>query len=96
MANHTLHPDVTKHGLADDCPRCTDHALEPWNTLDYENLGILVRRILHHESGRSHNETTAMMNLLRKMHNKYEMEIQSMADRISNQPYHRRPHMEPY
>lgn len=42
MTMHSLHPDSHEHGLADDCPRCAEHAEHPIRTLDRENL----RRIM--------------------------------------------------
>lgn len=42
MTMHSLHPDTHTHGLADDCPRCVEHAEHPIQSLDQANL----RRIL--------------------------------------------------
>ncbi len=42
MTMHSMHPDSHTHGLADDCPRCVEHAEHPIATLDHENL----RRIM--------------------------------------------------
>ena len=44
MSIHTMHPDSHEHGLADDCPRCAEHAEDPFATLDDRNLGLLVER----------------------------------------------------
>lgn len=44
MSVHTLHPDSHTHGLADACPRCAEHAADPFSSLDDENLQMLVGR----------------------------------------------------
>lgn len=44
MSTHTFHPDTRTDGLADNCPRCDEHAEAPWFTLDDANLEALVRR----------------------------------------------------
>ena len=44
MSAHTLHPDSHTHGLADDCPRCAEHADNPFASLDTENLRMLYNR----------------------------------------------------
>ncbi len=38
MTMHTFHPDTHENGLADDCPRCAEHAEHPIQSLDQENL----------------------------------------------------------
>lgn len=43
MTLHTSHPDTHTHGLADDCPRCAEHAIDPVFTLDDANLARIVR-----------------------------------------------------
>ena len=43
MTIHTVHPDSHTHGLADDCPRCAEHAEDPVSTLDGDNLRRIVR-----------------------------------------------------
>ena len=45
MSAHSFHPDSHTHGLADDCPRCAEHAEHPFETLDDENLRALVARV---------------------------------------------------
>lgn len=42
MTIHTIHPDSHEHGLADDCPRCAEHAEHPIQSLDHENLGRIM------------------------------------------------------
>jgi len=46
MSSHTLHPDSHTHGLADDCPRCAEHADDPFASLDANNLRMLYDRTL--------------------------------------------------
>ena len=64
MSTHTRHPDTHAHGLADDCPRCNEHADHPFESLDDGNLRALVRRTrLWMENAayaRSENELRAM------------------------------------
>jgi hypothetical protein len=40
---HTYHADSHAAGLADGCPRCAEHAVAPWATLDRDN----IYRLLH-------------------------------------------------
>lgn len=42
MTVHTYHEDTHTHGLADDCPRCQEHAQHPESSLDRVN----IRRLL--------------------------------------------------
>lgn len=42
MTMHTYHDDTHTHGLADDCPRCAEHAEDPVRSLDGENLRRIV------------------------------------------------------
>ena len=44
MSVHTMHPDSHEHGLADDCPRCAEHAEDPFAFLDDRNLTLLAER----------------------------------------------------
>ena len=44
MVAHARHPDSHEHGLADDCPRCAEHAANPFVGLDAENLTKLYDR----------------------------------------------------
>ena len=43
MAAHTHSPQIREQGLADDCPRCAEHA-EQLFTLDDDNLRALIER----------------------------------------------------
>jgi len=65
MATHSVHPDTHTHGLADGCPRCDEHAEEPLQGLDNENLGVLIHRLATGRLARSANEGKAMANLAR-------------------------------
>ena len=42
MSTHTIHEDISSHGLADGCPRCAEHAEDPIRDLDRGNLRDLV------------------------------------------------------
>jgi len=50
MASHAYHEDTHEFGLADDCPRCAEHAAHPV-TLDDQNLAALWLRMLDVEFG---------------------------------------------
>lgn len=41
MTIHTIHGPITQYGLADDCPRCQEHAANPLEGLDASNIGRL-------------------------------------------------------
>jgi len=43
---HTFHPDSHEHGLADDCPRCTEIAADPFLYMDDRNLALLHDRTM--------------------------------------------------
>ena len=60
---HTPHPDSHKFGLADNCPRCSEHARDPLKSLDDENLRKLIGRIYHDKEPRSTPEAIAMLNI---------------------------------
>lgn len=60
MTAHSIHEDTHTHGLNDECPRCYEHSLHPFESLDDENLRKLVWRVLNEEVARSENERTAM------------------------------------
>jgi len=60
MATHTEHPDSHQYGLADDCPRCAEHAKDPGLGLDNANLSKLIQRVEEDLPPRSHNEAIAM------------------------------------
>lgn len=70
---HTYHPSIHEHGLADNCERCAEHAEQPWFTLDDENMGNLVRRTKRWRDGdmscrpRSDNEAKAMRQIDRHL-----------------------------
>ena len=57
---HTVHPDTHEFGLADRCPRCREHAEEPWAGLDFDLLINLMQRLDAGDSPRSLNEGLAM------------------------------------
>lgn len=65
MTTHTFHPDSHTHGLADDCPRCAEHAEHPTRSLDDANFAALVDRYMRDLPPRSENERKAMQNLAR-------------------------------
>ena len=60
MSTHSYHPDTHTHGLADDCPRCTEHAHHPERSLDAVNMRALHYRIQRELPARSVNEANAM------------------------------------
>jgi hypothetical protein len=57
---HSFHPDTHTHGLADDCPRCAEHAEHPYESLDAANIAALEARVRDNLSPRSKNEARAM------------------------------------
>lgn len=65
MSAHTYHPDSYAYGLADDCPRCAEHAEQPFDTLDDENLLALAIREERGYDARSDTEARAMAALAR-------------------------------
>ena len=67
MSTHTLHPPTHEHGLADDCPRCAEHAEHPLDSLDLENQRNLLQRVNLDWPARSENEARAMLNLERSL-----------------------------
>ena len=46
MTAHGVHPPIGKNGLADGCPRCAEHAVDPFYGLDDANFGMLLTRTL--------------------------------------------------
>lgn len=70
MSAHIIHESIETHGLADDCPRCREHA-DSILTLDNENLEALVRRTRQWRQGaaapRSTNELRAMRQIDRHL-----------------------------
>ena len=71
MTIHAPHPDTHTHGLADNCPRCAEHAEDLLKSLDTENLRSLVRRLNNDWQPRSDNEARAMRVL--ETHHRHEM-----------------------
>lgn len=43
---HTHHAQIRLGGLADNCPRCAEHAKHPLDSLDTQNLEALWIRML--------------------------------------------------
>ncbi|MGH2396529.1 MAG: hypothetical protein ACRDFW_05985 [bacterium] len=41
MTTHINDPDIYTNGLNVDCPRCKQHALTPWDSLDNRMLARL-------------------------------------------------------
>jgi hypothetical protein len=68
MSTHTVHADIFHHGLADDCPRCKEHASAPFADLDDGVLAHLVNRITRGQPPRSEVEATAMGNIRTTLH----------------------------
>jgi hypothetical protein len=64
---HTPHADVHTHGLADDCPRCSEHAENPLASLDRQCIQDLLQRLNLDWSPRSETEARAMEALRRTM-----------------------------
>ena len=67
MTTHNLHKDTHEYGLADGCPRCREHAADPFAGLDDENLFNLYARVRTKEDARSLNEALAMDEVRRVM-----------------------------
>ncbi len=63
MSAHNPHPSIKENGLADDCPRCDEHAQYPFEGLDDRNLEDIVSRLAGDELPRSINEDVAMGNV---------------------------------
>lgn len=60
MSTHTIHDDIHDAGLADECPRCLEHAQHPLHSLDETSLRDLVGRTISDVKARSMAEATAM------------------------------------
>ena len=60
MSSHSIHPDSHEFGLADDCERCDEHAAHPFDSLDDDNLRVLIERVRNKQASRSKNEDNAM------------------------------------
>ncbi len=67
MSSHNVHPSIREHGLADDCPRCSEHAECPFEGLDKENLTIMVANVFLNRTSRSTNESIAMLKVAQAM-----------------------------
>ncbi len=67
VTSHAPHPDIHTDGLADRCPRCDQHAVDPFASLDQDVLRILAERLRDGEPARSDNEGRAMDVLRRAM-----------------------------
>lgn len=68
--SHSLHPDIHTHGLADDCPECSDAAEQPWRYLDERALAALVELAATDDRlarARSEAEAVASANVLTQM-----------------------------
>ena len=63
VTTHTWHADVHACGLADDCPRCAEHAEHPLQSLDTAMVNELLRRVNLGLRPRSDNEAIAMRRL---------------------------------
>jgi hypothetical protein len=65
MSTHTIHEDISTHGLAAGCPRCWEHAENPTRDLDHENLRTLVMMAVDRGiRPRSEPEAVAVSNVL--------------------------------
>lgn len=65
---HTVHEDISSHGLAPGCPRCAEHAENPIRDLDTENLRVLVNLAVNRDiRPRSVAEEVAAANVLTAM-----------------------------
>lgn len=64
---HGAHPDIHTNGLADQCLRCDQHAVDPFASLDEDVLRALALRLRDGEPARSDNERRAMDVLHRAM-----------------------------
>lgn len=65
---HTIHEDISSHGLAPGCPRCAEHAENPVRDLDLENLRALVNLAVNRDiRARSETEAIAAAKVLTAM-----------------------------
>jgi hypothetical protein len=76
MSSHTYHEDTHEFGLADDCPRCEEHAEHPFDSLDSENILALLDRIENNLPARSDNEARAMQKMA--LHMAHERHLQEL------------------
>lgn len=63
MSAHTVHPSIRENGLADGCPRCSEHAERPFHGLDDGNMESLIDRIVGQGQPRGTNEAIAMAHM---------------------------------
>ena len=86
MAMHTFHPDSHEHGLADDCPRCAEHAEHPFESLDRLNLAALATRTIawmrDEEFPRSVTETKAMRYMERAIREARALDNLGILERV--------------
>lgn len=66
MTVHSYHPDVHEHGLQDGCPRCDEHANDPFLALDSVMIANLIERVNERHEPRSDNEQRAMLAVVRR------------------------------
>ena len=60
MTSHIEHPDDGDMRLVDGCPRCGEHALHPFDSLDDSMLSALLYRVEKQMASRTTNEALAM------------------------------------
>lgn len=65
---HTIHEDISSHGLADGCPRCEEHAEQPIRDLDRSNLcdlvSMAVDRSIRPRSGTEERAVATVLNAM--------------------------------
>jgi hypothetical protein len=64
MTIHNVHPDTHTHGLADDCPRCAEHAENPIRSLDHENLRRIMELAVDQGGSATYLDQVAAANVL--------------------------------
>lgn len=64
MTMHSFHPDTHEHGLADDCPRCAEHAAHPIQSLDHENLRRIMELALDQGRAATYHDQVAAAQVL--------------------------------
>lgn len=75
MTSHTIHPPSLDEGLADDCPRCSQHAADPLGgQLDLDHVRDLWDRMLGVEFGSTRSDAARAALL-----NGYRTENESIA-----------------
>lgn len=94
MTIHTIHPDSHTHGLADDCPRCAEHAVDPVLTLDDGNLARIVRLAVNldrHSTYLTHTDlvaSTVVLNILERVGHVSRVAPQELAGFLSRYGTH--------